>query len=76
MRKDIQERQMELTMKRTDRNRLRRRLNGAESQLKDACSIRDRLHKQLTKEQLDVVKLGRFSFMKKSMNGLENGMKR
>ena len=65
MRKDIQERQMELTMKRTDRNRVRRRLNGAETQLKDAYAIRDHLHKQLTKEQLDVVKLGRFSFMNK-----------
>ena len=65
MRKDIQERQMELTMKRTDRNRVRRRLNRAETQLKDAYAIRDHLHKQLTKEQLDVVKLGRFSFMNK-----------
>ena len=65
MRKDIHDRQMELRMKRTERNRVRRRLDGTEAQLKEACLLRDSLQKQLTKEQLDVVKLGKFSFMNK-----------
>lgn len=65
MRQDIHERQMELTMIRTERNRVRRRLGDAEVKLKDAIVQRDDLHKKLTKEQQDVVKLGKFSFMNK-----------
>ena len=65
MRQDIHERQMELTMKRTERNRVKRRLDGAEQQLKEASVLRDQLQQQLTKEQLDVVKLGKFSFLNK-----------
>ena len=65
MRPDIHERQMELTLKRTERNRVKRRLDGAEEQLKEALALRDRLHRQLTKEQQDVAKLGKFSFMNK-----------
>lgn len=65
MQKKLHERQMELMMKRTDRNRVKRRFDGTEAQLKEARSLRDRLHKQLTKEQLDIVKLGKFSFMNK-----------
>ncbi|CAM3191725.1 hypothetical protein FITA111629_09120 [Filibacter tadaridae] len=65
MQRDIHERQMELMMKRTERNRIKRRLDGTEQQLNEATVLRDRLHKQLTKEQLDVVKLGKFSFLNK-----------
>lgn len=65
MRKDIHERQQKLTLKRIERDRTTRRLEGAERQLQEVRTTRDRLHKQLTKEQQDVVKLGRFSFMNK-----------
>ncbi|HEY4554469.1 MAG TPA: hypothetical protein VIG80_14855 [Bacillaceae bacterium] len=65
MGKDIHERQMELSLIRNERNRLKRRLEGAEKQLKEAEKLRDRLHRQLTKEQQDVAKLGKFSFMNK-----------
>ena len=65
MRTNIHERQMELTMLRNERNRMKRRLEGAESQYKEAVRLRDRLHKQLSKEQQDVVKLGKFSFANK-----------
>jgi len=56
---------MDLTMRRTERNRVKRRLEGTEAQLKEAIALRDKLHKKLTKEQQDVVKLGKFSFMNK-----------
>jgi chromosome segregation ATPase len=65
MRADIHERQMELTMLRNERNRVKRRLQGAEAQYKEAVRLRDRLHQQLSKEQQDVVKLGKFSFANK-----------
>lgn len=65
MRRDIHERQMELTMKKNERNRVKRRLDGVVTQLQEARTKRDRLHKQLTKEQQDIVKLGKFSFMNK-----------
>lgn len=65
MRADIHERQMELTMLRNERNRVKRRLEGAETQYKEAVQLRDRLHRQLSKEQQDVVKLGKFSFANK-----------
>lgn len=65
MRGDIHERQMELTMLRNERNRVKRRLEGAETQYKEAVRLRDRLHRQLSKEQQDVVKLGKFSFANK-----------
>jgi len=56
---------MELMMIRTEHNRVTRRLEGAEVKLKDAIIRRDNLHEKLTKEQQDVVKLGKFSFMNK-----------
>lgn len=65
MRQDILKRQMDLTMLRTERNRVKRRLDGTEAQLKDARALRDQLQKQLTKEQQDVVQLGKFSFINK-----------
>ncbi|MEK3889077.1 hypothetical protein [Bacillus sp. FSL K6-3431] len=65
MRSDIHERQMDLMMKRNERNRVKRRLDGSEAHLKEAYVLRERLHKQLTKEQQDVAKLGKFSFVNK-----------
>lgn len=65
MKPDIRERQMELTMRRNERNRIKRRLDGTEKKLKEAIALRDRLHRQLTKEQQDVAKLGKFSFINK-----------
>lgn len=65
MRSKLQQRQMDITMTRTERNQIQRRLDGEESRLKEAKVVRDRLHKQLTKEQKDVVKLGKFSFINK-----------
>jgi len=65
MRQDIYDRQMELTMKRTERDRIKRRLNGAEKRLVEAIDSRDRLYRRLTKEQQDIAKLGKFSFTNK-----------
>ncbi|WP_252504825.1 hypothetical protein [Sporosarcina sp. Marseille-Q4943] len=65
MRANIHDRQMELTMLRNERNRVKRRLEGAEAQYKEAVRLRDRLHRQLSNEQQDVVKLGKFSFANK-----------
>ncbi|MBS4201863.1 hypothetical protein KHA93_19855 [Bacillus sp. FJAT-49732] len=65
MRQDIYERQMELTTKRSERDRIKRRLDGAEKRLHEAMELRDRLYRQLTKEQQDIAKLGRFSFINK-----------
>ncbi|MBS4219866.1 hypothetical protein KHA96_16245 [Bacillus sp. FJAT-49711] len=65
MRQDIYDRQMELTMKRTERDRIKRRLNGAEKRLDEAIDSRDRLYRRLTKEQQDIAKLGKFSFTNK-----------
>lgn len=65
MQSKLQQRQIDLTMRRTERNRIQRRLDVVESQLKEAKLVRDQLHTQLTKEQKDVVKLGKFSFMNK-----------
>lgn len=65
MRTDIHERQMALTTLRNERDRVRRRLEGAEVQYKAALETRGRLEWQLSKEQQDVIKLGKFSFMNK-----------
>ncbi|WP_153731104.1 hypothetical protein [Sporosarcina obsidiansis] len=65
MRQDIQERQYSLQEKRTTHRRLLRRFEQTTQQLKAMQQERDRLHQQLTKEQQDVVKLGKFSFAKK-----------
>lgn len=65
MQKDIYKKQQDLMIKTNERNRVKRRLDGAERQLQEARATRDHLHKQLTREQQDVVKLGRFSFMNK-----------
>lgn len=65
MRSDIHERQVELTALRNERDRVRRRLEGAEIQYKAALETRGRLEWQLSKEQQDVIKLGKFSFANK-----------
>lgn len=65
MKQNILEKQMELKMIRSEHNRVQRRLDGTETQLKEAIVLRNTLHMQLTKEQQDVVKLGKFSFMNK-----------
>lgn len=65
MRQDIHERQMDLAMKRTAYHRIKRRLEGAKAHLAEVVILRDGLQKQLTKEQQDVVKLGKFSFVNK-----------
>lgn len=65
MKNDMHERQMMLAMRRTERNRVRRRLEGAVKQLAEARQLRDHLYGKLTKEQQDVVKLGKFSFANK-----------
>ncbi|MFS0575665.1 hypothetical protein AB1K83_08525 [Sporosarcina sp. 179-K 3D1 HS] len=65
MQQDIHNRQLTLTMIRNERNRVQRRLQGAEQHLKEAVRLRDQLRTQLSKEQQDVIKLGKFSFMNK-----------
>lgn len=65
MKKDIYDKQIELSTIRNEKNRVKRRLEGAELKLQESREIRNRLHKQLTKEQQDVVKLGKFSIMNK-----------
>lgn len=65
MKNDLQKKQMELTMRRNERNRLQRRLQSTEEKLKEAMRLRDQYHRKLTKEQQDIAKLGKFSFMNK-----------
>lgn len=65
MRKNIQGRQMDLLTKITERDRILRRYERKKVELNEAKHKRDRLEEQLTKEQQDVVKLGKFSFMNK-----------
>ncbi|MBS4210040.1 hypothetical protein [Bacillus sp. FJAT-50079] len=60
---DMHNRQMELMAKLSKRDRIKRRLTDYEAQLKAAEKLCSQLHKQLTKEQQDVAKLGKFSFM-------------
>ncbi|MDV6377254.1 hypothetical protein ORD22_03135 [Sporosarcina sp. GW1-11] len=65
MRQDIQERQYSLQEKRLKQRRLIKRLEQTSQKLIAMKQERDHLHRQLTKEQQDVVKLGKFSFAKK-----------
>lgn len=65
MRKEIHEKQMKLSIVRNKRDRVQRRLDTAEVQLREAIEIRDQLFEKLSKEQQDVVKLGQFSIMNK-----------
>lgn len=65
MHRDIHERQYDLQDKRLKQRRLIKRLEQTNQKLVAMEQQRDRLHRQLTKEQQDVVKLGRFSFANK-----------
>ena len=65
MRQDIHERQYALQEKLTNHSRLLKRLEQTSRKLEDMKKTRDILHRQLTKEQQDVVKLGKFSFANK-----------
>ncbi|GKV70456.1 hypothetical protein NCCP2716_29540 [Sporosarcina sp. NCCP-2716] len=61
----MQERQMALTLKKQEYARVCRRLEDAEQRLSRAKAENGRLGRALTKEQHDVMKLGRFSFLNK-----------
>lgn len=65
MKETMQERQMALTLLKNESNRIRRRQSEAEKRLQKAITERDRLEQQLTKEQQDVMRLGKFSFLNK-----------
>lgn len=65
MRQDIHERQHRLHENIQLQRRLMKRLEQTEEKLLVMKRKRDQLHRQLTKEQQDVVKLGKFSFMNK-----------
>lgn len=65
MRESLENKQMELSMIRNERDRVQRRLNAAELKLQEASKVRDQLYKRLSKEQQDVVKLGKFSIRNK-----------
>ena len=65
MRQDIQKRQNSLQEKRVNQRRLMKRLEQTSEKLLTMKQKRDQLHRQLTKEQQDVVKLGKFSFANK-----------
>ncbi len=56
---------MALTMKRNEYARVCRRLEDAQKQLSEAESENRRLERALTKEQKDVMDLGKFSFLNK-----------
>lgn len=65
MNETMQERQMALTLVKNESNRIGRRLAETEKRLQEAVRERDHLERQLTKEQQDVMRLGKFSFMNK-----------
>ncbi|WOV84177.1 hypothetical protein PGH26_15125 [Sporosarcina jeotgali] len=65
MKEMMQQRQMALTLLKNESNRISRRLKDAEERLQKATAERNRLELQLTKEQQDVMKLGKFSFLNK-----------
>ncbi|PID03284.1 hypothetical protein CSV67_04600 [Sporosarcina sp. P2] len=65
MRQDIQKQQNILQEKRVNQRRLMKRLEQTNEKLLTTKQKRDQLHSQLTKEQQDVVKLGKFSFANK-----------
>lgn len=65
MKQKMQERQMELTLLKNELKRINRRKIDAEQQLEQTITERNQLELQLTKEQRDVMKLGRFSFFNK-----------
>ncbi|WJY26318.1 hypothetical protein [Sporosarcina trichiuri] len=65
MNETMQERQMALTMKRNEYARVCRRLDDAQTRLSAAVAENRQLERALTKEQKDVMDLGKFSFLNK-----------
>ena len=65
MKEIMQERQMALTLLKNELKRINRRLEDARQRLHHAKKEKERLENQLTKEQQDVMKLGKFSFLNK-----------
>lgn len=65
MKEIMQERQMALTLLKNEFKRINRRLEDARQRLHHAKKEKERLENQLTKEQQDVMKLGKFSFLNK-----------
>ncbi|HEX5564415.1 MAG TPA: hypothetical protein VFX34_05615, partial [Sporosarcina sp.] len=61
MKHDILERQRDLATRKNECDRLQRRYTAKLAELKEAERLRDQLQRQLSKEQQDVVKLGKFS---------------
>lgn len=65
MRETIYNKQMKLSTIRNERDRVNRRLEAAVLKLNESRKTRDQLYENLSKEQKDVVKLGKFSIMNK-----------
>ncbi|WP_213421765.1 hypothetical protein [Bhargavaea massiliensis] len=65
MREEIYDRQTELRMRMTERDRMKKRYESKEAERAEARRNYDRLKAHLTKEQQDVLKLGQFSFANK-----------
>ncbi|MFC7366432.1 MULTISPECIES: hypothetical protein [Bhargavaea] len=65
MREAIYDRQTELRMRMTERDRMKKRYEAKEAERAGARRDYDRLKAHLTKEQQDVLKLGQFSFANK-----------
>lgn len=65
MREEIYDRQTELRMRMTERDRMKKRYGAKEAERGEARRNHDRLKARLTKEQQDVLKLGQFSFANK-----------
>ena len=65
MREAIYDRQTELRMRMTERDRMKKRYEAKEAERAGARRDYDRLKARLTKEQQDVLKLGQFSFANK-----------
>mgnify|MGYP002508052570 CR=1 FL=1 len=65
MEKQLYDKQMTLSHVKNEKERLTRKLEFAESKLETAIQKRDLTKRQLSKEQQDVVKLGKFSIFNK-----------
>ncbi|MCM3088540.1 hypothetical protein M3557_11475 [Bhargavaea ginsengi] len=65
MREEIYDRQTELRMRMTERDRMKKRYEAKETERAEARRNHDRLKSRLTKEQQDVLRLGQFSFANK-----------
>ncbi|KZE37490.1 hypothetical protein AV656_13075 [Bhargavaea cecembensis] len=65
MREEIYDRQTDLRMRMTERDRMKKRYEAKDAERTEARRNYDRLKARLTKEQQDVLKLGQFSFANK-----------